>query len=452
MSSKSLQDKIDEAGGPVRLLREQSPRRFQAPYPDQYTNWQDEQQAWRETAVLFDQSHHMTDVYFKGPDVGRLLSATGVNSLATFGRNKARHFVACNHAGQIIGTAVLFGLEDDEACLVGPAGAANWVQYQAETGGYDISVTRDERTRDKSGGRLTFRYEIEGPNAWEIVQRASGRKIERMRFFSMGEFPIAGRPVRALVHTMVGVPGAESMGLELVGAASDGPACFEALLAAGEDLGLVQGGALAYYTGSIESGYMAQPTPAIYSGEEFRSYRAWLPGDGYEANLSIGGSFCPTSVEDYYVTPFDFGYGHLVRFDHDFVGREALENHKDEPHRQKVWLRWNDEDVARVYASSLFGGKQRAKFLETPLGRYARVQWDLVRQGDRSVGISTLCGYTVNMGSWCSLAMVGQDVARDGVQVELLWGEENGGTPKATVEDHVQTSIRATVSTGPLVR
>lgn len=452
MSSKSLQDKIDEAGGPVRLLREQSPRRFQAPYPDQYTNWQDEQQAWRETAVLFDQSHHMTDVYFKGPDVGRLLSATGVNSLATFGRNKARHFVACNHAGQIIGTAVLFGLEDDEACLVGPAGAGNWVQYQAETGGYDISVTRDERTRDKSGGRLTFRYEIEGPNAWEIVQRASGRKIERMRFFSMGEFPIAGRPVRALVHTMVGVPGAESMGLELVGAASDGPACFEALLAAGEDLGLVQGGALAYYTGSIESGYMAQPTPAIYSGEEFRSYRAWLPGDGYEANLSIGGSFCPTSVEDYYVTPFDFGYGHLVRFDHDFVGREALENHKDEPHRQKVWLRWNDEDVARVYASSLFGGKQRAKFLETPLGRYARVQWDLVRQGDRSVGISTLCGYTVNMGSWCSLAMVGQDVARDGVQVELLWGEENGGTPKATVEDHVQTSIRATVSTGPLVR
>lgn len=452
MSNKSLQDKINEAGGPVRLLREQAPRRFQAPYPDQYTNWQDEQQAWRETAVLFDQSHHMTDVYFKGPDVGRLLSATGVNSLATFGRNKARHFVACNHAGQIIGTAVLFGLEDDEACLVGPAGAANWVQYQAETGGYDVAVTRDERTRDKSGGRLTFRYEIEGPNAWEIVQRASGRRIERMRFFSMGELSVAGRPVRALVHTMVGVPGAESMGLELVGAASDGPACFQALLAAGDDLGLVQGGALAYYTGSIESGYMAQPTPAIYSGEELRSYRAWLPGDGYEANLSIGGSFCPNGVEDYYVTPFDFGYGHLVRFDHDFLGREALEDHKDEPHRQKVWLRWNDEDVARVYASSLFGGKQRAKFLETPLGRYARVQWDLVRQGDRAVGISTLCGYTVNMGSWCSLAMVDQDVACDGVQVDLLWGEENGGTRKATVEGHVQTSIRATVSTGPLVR
>jgi len=449
---ESLQDRIDAAGSPLRLLRETPARRFQSPYPDQYTNWQDEQAAWRKSAVLFDQSHHMTDVYFKGPDVWRLLADTGVNSFAVAGRNRAKHFVACNHDGAMIGSAVLFGLEDEEASLVGPAAAANWVQHQAETGDYDVEVTRDERTRDQPGrSRLTYRYEIEGPHAWQIVERAHGAKIDPLRFFAMTDLTIAGRPVRALVHTMAGVPGANSMGFELMGPAADGPACLEALLRAGEDLGLVRGGALAYYTGSIESGYMAQPTPAIYTGAQLAPYRQWLRADGYEANLSIGGSYRSAQIEDYYVTPFDFGYGHLVKFDHDFIGRDALEQAAGAPHRKKVWLRWNDDDVASVYASSLFGGPQRAKFLETPLGRYARVEWDAVHRNGRLVGISTLCGYTVNMGTWCSIAMLDERDALDGTAVELSWGEENGGTGKRTIERHVQRAIRATVSTRPLV-
>jgi hypothetical protein len=128
-----------------------------------------------------------------------------------------------------------------------------------------------------------------------------------------------------------------------------------ALLAAGEEFGLRRGGALACYTGSIESGYMAPPTSAVYTREHMKAYREWLPGDGYEGTLSICGSYRSEDIEDYYVTPYDFGYGHLVRFDRDFIGRSALEQVADHSHRKKVWLRWNDEDVARVYASSLFG-------------------------------------------------------------------------------------------------
>jgi vanillate/3-O-methylgallate O-demethylase len=35
--------------------------------------------------------------------------------------------------------------------------------------------------------------------------------------------------------------------------------------------------------------------------------------------------------------------------------------------------------------------------------------------------------------------------------VVITWGEENGGTRKLGVEQHVQTEIRATVSTQMLV-
>jgi len=449
---ETLETKLQRVGDPLQMLRNATGGRFKSPYPDQYTSWQDEQRAWMTTATLFDQSHHMTDVYFEGPDVVRLLSDTSTNSFRGYGRDRSKHLVVCAPDGNMIGTAVLFGLEDEQASLVGPVAAANWIAYQAETGGYDVQVTVDERTRDRDGSpRLVFRYEIQGPMTMAILERANGAPLEPVPFFGMTAFTIAGVPVRALSHTMVGVPGAESMGMEIWGPVAHAERVWDGLLAAGAEFGLVRGGMLAYYTGSIESGYAAQPTPAIYTGDDLRPYREWLPGDGYEAGLSVGGSYAPADVRDLYVTPWDFGYSHLVRFDHDFIGREALEATADAPHRKKVWLRWNDDDVARVYASSLFDGERRAKYLETPLARYARVMADEVLVDGEHVGISTLSGYTVNVGHWCSVAFLDEARAVDGTSVELVWGEEHGGTAKPNVERHVQTTIRATVSTTPLV-
>lgn len=451
--TESLEAKLQRLDGDaVKMLRESPAGRFRFDYPDQYTNWQEEQAAWTKTAVLFDQSHHMTDVYFKGPDVDRLLRETGTNSFATWGPNKAKHLVACTDEGNLIGTAVLFGLEKNHVNIVGPTATANWLTYQANLRGYDIEVVRDERTADqkKGGRRTTFRFEIEGPNAWKILEKAHGSAIDRVKFFSMTEFTLAGRPVRALSHTMAGLPGVETGGMEIWGPVEDSEACWDAILEAGEEFGLVRGGALAYYTGGIESGYAAQPTPAIYSSPDLKSYREWLPSDGYEGKLSIGGSFKSSNIEDYYVTPYDFGYGHLVKFDHDFIGRDALEKISEQPHKKKVWLRWNEEDVKRIYASSLFNGNQRAKFLETPLGRYSRVQLDSVLIGGKQVGLSTLCGYTVNIGSWMSVGFLDEEAAVDGAEVTIVWGEEDGGTPKRNVERHVQTTLRATVNTRAL--
>ena len=51
-----------------------------------------------------------------------------------------------------------------------------------------------------------------------------------------------------------------------------------------------------------------------------KPYREWLPADGFEASASLGGSMVSDNVEDYYLTPYDLGYGHIVNFDHDFIG------------------------------------------------------------------------------------------------------------------------------------
>jgi glycine cleavage system aminomethyltransferase T len=240
-------------------------------------------------------------------------------------------------------------------------------------------------------------------------------------------------------------------GLEMFGPADDGPAVLDALLEAGAEFGLRQGGSLAYSTTALESGWIGLPVPAIYTGARMKPYRKWLGADSLEASSSIGGSFASDDIEDYYVTPWDLGYGRVVKFDHDFIARAALEKLAGQPHRRKVWLRWNNDDVSRVFASSLFDRDHRAKYLSVPHGIYATWQWDKVLMGDRVVGMSGKTGYTVNIGSWASLAMIDEADARDGAEVTLVWGEEDGGSAKPSVERHVQTNIRATVSTHPLV-
>jgi syringate O-demethylase/vanillate/3-O-methylgallate O-demethylase len=450
----SLEDRIRQHDGSVAdMLRNAQTGAYDYPMRSEWTNWRDEQRAWKETAVLFDQSFHMTDVYFSGPDALRLLSDLGLNSFRNFGRGKAKQFVACNADGFVIGDAILFAFKDDEFSLVGRPVTPNWVAFHAETGDYDVKVVRDERSVENGGRRLTFRYQLNGPMTQRIVEQAAGHELERIKFFNMGEFQIAGAPIRALNHTMAGVPGLEMTGLELMGPSEHAEAVLAALTEAGREHGLKLGGGRSYPSTAVESGWIPSPIPAIYTGESMKAYREWLPAQGFEANASIGGSFVSDSIEDYYATPWDLGYGHLIKFDHDFVGRAALEARVDEPHRRKVWLRWHTADTAAVIAESLFGDEHgdRAKYLDLPVANYTAGPHDKVLIGDRLVGVSCNAAYTVNVGAFSSVAMVDEADAIDGSEVTVIVGEENGGSAKPTVERHVQRPIRATLHTSALV-
>jgi glycine cleavage system aminomethyltransferase T len=158
------------------------------------------------------------------------------------------------------------------------------------------------------------------------------------------------------------------------------------------------------------------------------------------------------AVEDYYVTPWDIGYGRLINFDHDFVGRDALQKLVDQPHATKVWLRWDPQDCARVLADSLFKkpGEGRTKYMIQPFTDYAVSQNDSVSSQGKPAGRSTYCSYTVNIGTFASIGVIDEEHARDGVELTLVWGEPDGGSAKPGVERHVQTEIRATVSSVPL--
>ncbi|HZO63306.1 MAG TPA: hypothetical protein VFB35_10045 [Gaiellaceae bacterium] len=444
MAHTSLEDKLAAAGSAVELARNSQIGPYVYPkVPAEFTNWRDEQVAWRETAALFDQSHHMTDLYVEGPDVLRLLSDVAVNSFENFAVNKAKQLVVCNPDGYVIGDAILFHLAENKVSIVGRPSAHNWVQYHGETGGYDVSFERDERTVvNPTGKRKLYRFQVQGPNAMQVLEKAVGGPLPEIKFFNMDEITIAGHTVRALHHGMSGVPGRE-----LFGPWDEGEDVRAAIVEAGADFGLKQVGSRVYATNTLESGWIPCPLPAVFTGDDLKAYREWLPADGYEATGSLGGSFSSDDISDYYLTPHDLGYWPFVKFDHDFVGREALEAMGDEAPRRKVTLAWNGEDVAEAIGS-LFEQGDPAKYIDLPLSNYSTWPNDKLLLDGEMVGVSTFSGYSYNERSMLSLGIVNSDV-EIGTEVTLVWGEENGGSSKPVVERHRQAEIRAIVSPCP---
>jgi vanillate/3-O-methylgallate O-demethylase len=242
---------------------------------------------------------------------------------------------------------------------------------------------------------------------------------------------------------MAGAPG-----LEIWGPYEEREEIREIIVEAGAEFGLHQVGSRAYATNTLESGWIPSPLPAVYTDERMKGFREWLPDTSYEASGSLGGSFYSNNIEDYYVNPYEIGYGPFVKFDHDFIGRDALEKMAKEPQRKKVTFAWNGDDVGKAFRSMFEPGEEHYKYIDLPLSNYASSSFDKIVHGGNVVGASMFAGYSYNERSMLSLGIVDPDV-KIGSEVTLVWGEENGGSEKTTVESHKQLEIRAVVSPVP---
>ncbi|WP_372697379.1 aminomethyl transferase family protein [Arthrobacter sp. JSM 101049] len=449
MTPQNLQEVLDAAGSTVELLRNSQIGAYIYPVvAPEFTNWRSEQRAWRETAVLYDQTHHMDNLFISGPDALRLISDTAINSVANFPVNKAKQYVPTTPAGHVIGDGILFHEADDEYVYVGRAPAANWLLFHGETGGYDVEIEVDRRSPSRPMGkpvqRRYWRFQIQGPNAWKIIEKLNGAPVEQLKFFTMDSLQIAGQTVRTLRHGMAGAPG-----LEIWGPYESYDLIRDAVLEAGLEFGMLAVGARAYPSNTLESGWIPSPLPGIYTGEDLRSYRQWLGADSYEATNAVAGSFVSGDIEDYYLTPWELGYGSFVKFDHDFIGRQALEQIDPATQRRKVTLAWNAEDLGTILTSVLDTEQEPYKYFDLPLANYGSSNYDRVIDADgNTVGLSMFTGYSSNERRGLSLATIDPGIP-EGAELRVVWGEPDGGTAKTTVEPHRQFTARVVVSAAP---
>ncbi|WP_172298942.1 aminomethyltransferase family protein [Pseudoruegeria sp. HB172150] len=447
----SLSDVMAQHKNPVEMLRNSKIGMYVYPVvAPEFVNWRDEQRAWRETAVLFDQTHHMDEVIVEGPQATEFLAYHGINGFGNFDLNRAKHYVPVTPNGHVIGDHIIFREREDKYILVGRAPTSNWLMFAAAWGKWNVRLRYDPRSPSRPEGervlREHYRFQIQGPDAPKIFEKMNGGPIPDIKFFHVDWINIGSKKVQALRHGMSGAPG-----LEVWGPYKDKDYIHSTILQAAKDAGvnLVQCGSRAYSTNTLESGWIPSPLPGIYTGDGMLAdYRDWLGSDMYEAAGAIGGSFVSDNIEDYYVNPFELGYDFYIGWKKDdFVGKEALLKMKESgTNRKKVTFEFNKEDVLKVIASAFEQGTPY-KWIDFPQPNYASSTADMVMQGDKMVGMSMFNGYSFNERCLLSLGVVDQSVEIGDV-LTLKWGEPEP-TGKTSTEKHKQTEIRVRVSPTP---
>lgn len=431
MNVPNLQEAIDQAGSPMRLLWQPEAKPWEVPVvKSEFAGWAQEQEAWRAGVALFDLSYHMSDTFLEGPEATRLLSEVSANNYEKFAVGQAKQFVPVAYDGNIITDGILLRTAEQQYTITGPPASQSWVKHHAQTGGYDVEFRTDpDSSVRKDGDPELFRFQVQGPRAMTVVETLLGGPVPEVKFFHSEFFTIAGRPVRALRHGMAGQPG-----FEFIGDYADYHAVKDAILTAGEPAGLLQVGGKAYFTNGVESGWIPTPTPAVYTDPRLAEYRRSLSSFSYEGKKPLNGSFYSDNIEDFYVSPWELGYGRSLNFSHDFIGRDALLAAKDEVRRTKVTLEYNRDDVARVLGADL-------DYLNT----YSRFR---IEHNGELVGMTFWSSNIGPLNRVLSLSLVDHAAAQPGTQVEVVWGQHpgHGTAPEA---DLGLPRLRATVQPSP---
>ena len=391
----------------------------------------------------------MDELTVEGPQAEAFLAHTGINAFSNFELNRAKHFVPVTPAGHVIGDMIIFRERADKFILVGRSPTANWLRFQAAYGNWNVRLDYDPRSDSRPDGerviRGHYRFQIQGPDAPQLFEKINGGPIPDIKFFHVDHINVGSKRVQALRHGMAGAPG-----LEIWGPYADKHYIRSVIMEAAQEIGvnLLPVGSRAYSTNTLESGWIPSPLPGIYTGDGMMAaYRDWLGADSYEAVGSIGGSLVSDNIEDYYVNPFELGYGFYIGWKKDdFIGKAALAAMRDKANRKRVTFEWNREDVLAVIASGLEQGTPY-KWLDFPQPNYASSSADKVMRDDEMVGMSMFNGYSFNERCFLSLGVVAPSVEIGDV-LTLVWGEPDA-SGKTSVEAHKQAEIRVRVSPTP---
>jgi len=392
----------------------------------EYSGWQDEQLSWKTDCYVGDWSFLM-DLEVRGPDALRLFRDTCTNSFENFAIGQAKHIIQCNDDGKVIVEGVLMRMAEDLYRV--QSGPAVYNDFLLSKGGYD-AVAREIRT---------FQLQVSGPKALQVCEAITGETLTGISFMHFREVTIAGKRVYALRQGMAG-----EIGFELHGDEADKDIVRDALLAVGAPFGIRQLGKRTAMINHLEAAF---PTGLWhYMPDMFGPRCAGFPEfigkrwqHAFNTPPALRGSFEGASVNDYMMSPYDLGWGKSVKFDHDFVGRAALEREKAAgTSKQRVTLAFDSTDVVDIYAS-LFEEGEPYDYLDIPHPQRWVIWADAVMKDGRTIGISSSPGYSFYFRKVLTLAFIEPAFAIPGTQVEVLWGSPGSR----------QKRIRATVHPAP---
>jgi len=213
-----------------------------------------------------------------GPEAGALAQYLTGRSLTTTQVGQGRYVPLCDYQGQVINDPVLLKLADDRFWLsVGDSDIHLWAAAVAAERGRDVRVSEPDVSP----------LAIQGPRAEDVVAALFGDWVRQLKYFWFREVELAGIPL------VVARSGWSKQG------------GFELYLRDGS-----RGGDL--WALVKEAGRPFDIGPGAPNDVERLE----------SGLLSYGGDF---RVQCRGANAFELGFGPMMNFDHDFIGRDALE-------------------------------------------------------------------------------------------------------------------------------
>lgn len=384
-------------------------------HPFAYDAWYKECMSWYDTCYLHAGLNPFVRFKIHGKDFLNFLEAVSVNTFRNFPIGKARHTVLCSEKGKIMldGIVVRFSEEDFMAMCLPDPNLLN--QMMGNKFHFECEDVRSKY----------FFYQMCGPKSLEIVENACRQDLHDIQFMFAKEAKINGHDVFVLRTGMAG-----TLGYEVHGRIEDALDVYNELLRVGQDYGIQELGRIGYINAHCEGSI---PQVAEH-------FMCDVPG--MQSDFVKTGSLDRDS-HLWYRSPYEVGWGNLVKFNHDFMGKEALQKEAESRHKTMVHLVWNREDVLKVVAASMDGerhGDPIDMFCDYDFVRNCDgMHMDAVYDGNKFIGASSgrmLSAKTREMISICS---IDPEYQEEGREVEVLWG--NPGT--------CQTRIRAKVMLFP---
>lgn len=391
--------------------------------PYEFTDWRDETISWKKTCYLHAGLNPTDTLKLKGPDVIKFLSRVCVTNFNSFPIGAIKHGLCCDEQGLIIQDGVLLRTAEDEVITYWMVPVLNYALDTGKYGKFDVKL-------EYLTGRV-FLFQIGGPVSIDVVEAACGQSLRELKFLRSMEATIAGKPVRICRLGMAG-----TLAYEVHGAIEDAHAVYNAIYEAGKPFGIRRLGSHCYPMNHAENGF---PQFAVHfleprsEDKDLVNYIETTPGMEFWALFNkmannLRGS-AADDINHYYHNPYEFGWNKMIKFDHEFVGRAALEKIAAENRRQMVTLEWNSEDIADVFASQ-FRDEEPYKFIEDPTDlnfwpdfSFSFTHDKVINEKGEMIGVSFGRQNSAYFHRMISICCLDTDYTEFGTEVTVLWGE-----------------------------
>jgi glycine cleavage system aminomethyltransferase T len=379
--------------------------------PYEHTGWREETMAWKESCYLNGNLNPSPTYRINGPEAPEFLKSVCVNGFENFPVGSGKHAICCNEAGLIMMDGVVVRLADDD-----------FITYWM-TPYLDYALTKSKL--DAKGEDLTgqaFLFQLAGPRSLEILEKATGRDHHDIGFMRYRESGIAGMKFGVLRMGMAG-----TLAYELHGRVEDAHAVYNAILEAGAEFGIRRLGQRAYMMNHTEDGFPQAYYHFTYPWREDRDFMRFLHDKRMDGWWSFVWSNLRGSLgQDLalrYRNPVELGWTKMIKFDHEFLGRAALESEVAAPRRKMATLVWNTDDILDVYASQYRPGEPYLP-LDEPNHAPGTGLWaDQVLHDGKLVGASSGRAYSYNYRKMLSLCSIDVEQGHLGNEVTVVWGE-----------------------------